>query len=96
MKKYFVYILKSKIQEITYVGYSDNIPRRLIEHNSGKSIFTRKYKPWDLIYKEEFLTEEEALKREKYFKTAAGRRLIKKILSQLLAPVAQQDRATVS
>ncbi|MGE5796309.1 MAG: GIY-YIG nuclease family protein [Ignavibacteria bacterium] len=45
MKKYFVYILKSKIQEITYVGYSDNIPRRLIEHNSGKSIFTRKYKP---------------------------------------------------
>jgi putative endonuclease len=71
MKKYFVYILKSNIKEITYIGHSDNIHRRLIEHNSGKSIFTKKFKPWELIYKEEFLTEEEAIKREKYFKTAA-------------------------
>ena len=96
MGKYFVYILKSKIKEITYVGHTDNILRRLVEHNSGKSVFTRKYKPWNLIYKEEFPTEEEAIKREKYFKTAAGRRLIKKILSEIPAPVAQQDRATVS
>ncbi len=96
MKKYFVYILKSKIKDITYAGHTDNIERRLIEHNSGKSIFTKKFKPWDLIYKEEFITVEEAIKREKYFKTAAGRRLIKKILSEIPAPVAQQDRATVS
>ncbi len=68
MKKYFVYILKSNIKEITYVGHSDNIHRRLIEHNSGKSIFTKKFKPWDLIYKEEFLQKKKLLKENNILK----------------------------
>jgi len=42
MKKYFVYILRSKVKEVTYVGHTDNIGRRLVEHNSGKIHFYRK------------------------------------------------------
>ena len=83
MNKFFVYILKSKIKEITYVGFTNNIDRRLIEHNSGKTKFTRIYKPWEVVYKEEFTREDEAIKREKYFKSAAGRRSIIKLLGRI-------------
>jgi putative endonuclease len=82
MKKYIVYILKSKIKETTYVGFTNNIERRLIEHNSGKSKFTSIYRPWEIVYKEEHTSLEEARKREKYLKTASGRRLIKKLLGK--------------
>ena len=82
MNKNFVYILRSKIKEITYVGFTNNIERRLIEHNLGKTKFTRIYKPWEMVYKEEFNSEEEAIKREKYFKSAAGRRLIRNLLGK--------------
>jgi len=67
MNKYFVYILKSKIRKITYVGYTNDIERRITEHNLGRSKFTSIYKPWELIYKEEHTSELEARKREKIF-----------------------------
>lgn len=82
MNRFYVYILKSKIREITYVGFTNNIDRRVREHNLGKSKFTRIYKPWEIVYTEEFSSEEEAIRREKYFKSAAGRRFIKKILTR--------------
>ncbi|MCX7610218.1 MAG: GIY-YIG nuclease family protein, partial [Ignavibacterium sp.] len=54
---------------------------RLKEHNSGKSKFTKKYMPWELLYYEEFESQSEAITKEKYFKTTSGRRLIKKLIS---------------
>ena len=80
--KYFVYILKSKNHNKTYVGYTNNLERRLKEHNSGKSIFTSKFVPWKIIYKEEFDQEIEARKKEKYYKSSAGRRKIKLLISK--------------
>jgi putative endonuclease len=80
--KYFVYILKSKNHNKTYVGYTNNLERRLKEHNSGKSIFTSKFVPWEIIYKEEFDQEIEARKKEKYYKSSAGRRKIKLLISK--------------
>ena len=85
--KYFVYILKSLELDKIYVGISNEPDRRLKEHNSGKSIFTRKFMPWKIVYKEELDSRKLAREREKYFKSAAGRRRIKIILSN--APVAQ-------
>lgn len=96
MDKYFVYILKSKIKEITYVGFTNDIERRVMEHNSGKLKFTRIYKPWEVVYLEEFYSKAEARKREKYFKSAAGRRLIRKILEENKCPGSSVDRAAVS
>lgn len=72
--------MKSKFKEVTYVGFTNSLERRIKEDNLGKSKFTNIYKPWELVYKEEYSSEEEAIKREKYFKSAAGRRLIHKIL----------------
>ena len=77
MEKYFVYILKSLVADISYVGYTNNIKRRFSEHNSGKSAFTKRFAPWELIFKEECPDRKTALKREKYYKSAAGRRKIK-------------------
>ena len=89
---YYIYILKSIDHEKTYVGFTQDLEKRLKEHNAGKSTYTRKFRPWKLIYREETCSKEIALKLEKYYKSSAGRRKIKK----LLAPVAQQDRASVS
>lgn len=63
--------------EKTYIGITNNLERRLKEHNSGKSIFTRKYMPWKLVYNEELDDRLQARKREKYFKSSAGRRKVK-------------------
>ncbi len=79
--KYYIYILKSKSTNKTYVGYTNNLERRLTEHNSGKSNFTSKFLPWEIIYKEEFDEEIEARKKEKYYKSSAGRRKIKILLN---------------
>ena len=78
---YCVYILKSEIKEKTYVGFTNNLERRIKEHNSGKSKFTSKYIPWRVIYKEKFVTLAEARARELYLKSAAGRKFRKKIVN---------------
>jgi putative endonuclease len=77
---FITYILKSNSVNKTYVGHTDNLERRLNEHNQGNSAFTKSYKPWSVIHKENFNNIEESIKREKYFKSAAGRRWMKKNL----------------
>lgn len=76
----FVYILQSLTSEKTYVGSTTDLAKRLDQHNSGKSNFTKTFLPWKLIYKEEYSNIQEARKREKYFKSAAGRRVLKKLI----------------
>jgi putative endonuclease len=70
---YFVYILKSESTGTSYIGHTSNLEKRLIEHNNGKSISTRKKRPWKLIYQEEYQTRSEAVQRERYFKSVQGR-----------------------
>jgi putative endonuclease len=83
---YYVYILKSLIFDKTYIGFTDNISRRIKEHNSGKSRYTNIYKPWRIVYTEKYETRIEERKREKYLKSAAGRKLLKEILKKILPP----------
>lgn len=75
-----LYILKSVNYQKTYVGFTDNIDRRIYEHNSGQGTFTKRYKPWKLVYSEKYDTFELARTREKFFKSTAGRRLMKNII----------------
>jgi len=58
---------------------TQDVAARLKEHNAGKSKFTSGYGPWKLVYSEEYPDRESARKREKYLKSAAGRRFIKKV-----------------
>lgn len=73
-----VYILKSLKYPKTYVGSTVDLEKRLGEHNKGSSDFSSKFRPWKLAYKEEYENIKIARLREKYFKSAAGRRFIKK------------------
>ena len=65
---YFIYVIKSLKNKRYYIGSTNNLKRRLEEHNSGKSKYTRLTKPFRLIYKEEYKTLKEARKREYYLK----------------------------
>ena len=76
---FYVYSLQSiNFSDHKYIGFSKNIEQRLQEHNSGKSIFTSKYKPWKLIGYFAFDEEIKARCFEKYLKTNAGRIFLKK------------------
>lgn len=75
----YTYILKSINYPKTYTGSTVNLENRIKDHNKGFSSFSKRYRPWKLIYKKEFKNLIDARKREKYFKSAAGRRYIKKL-----------------
>ncbi|MEK9184825.1 MAG: GIY-YIG nuclease family protein [Patescibacteria group bacterium] len=70
------YVLKDENGKI-YKGMTSNLIKRLIDHRSGHTKTTSKMKNLELVYKEEYVTFEEARKRELYFKSAAGRRFLK-------------------
>jgi putative endonuclease len=76
----WVYILHSEGFGRYYVGMSEDVEKRLAEHNVGRVMSTKGYKPWKVVYKEKCKDREEARKREKYLKSAAGRRYRKNIL----------------
>jgi putative endonuclease len=74
---YFAYVLKSLEHNYFYKGHCQDISKRILQHNSGMTESIRPYIPFELVYFEEFETEKEAMVREKYFKSAAGRRFLK-------------------
>lgn len=68
-KTYYTYILSNKNRTVLYVGYTENIKMRLIQHKNGKgSVFTKKYNVFDLIHLETFEMKKEAKQREKQLK----------------------------
>ena len=77
---YFAYVLKSINHDYYYKGHCQDLQKRLVQHNSGMTESIRPYVPFSIAYFEEFETEKEAISREKYFKSAAGRRFLKKNL----------------
>ena len=66
---YFVYAIKSLTRNYIYVGLTDNLERRISQHNDGHERTTRPYVPFKQIYCESFPTRTEARKKEKYLKT---------------------------
>ncbi len=80
---YFLYVLKSKIANKSYTGITSNLERRLKEHNLGKHFYTKRHCPWTMIYSEKCDNLEEARKREKYFKSSSGRKILKNLFSKL-------------
>ncbi len=76
-----VYVLQSEKSGILYTGFTENLNRRIHEHNTGKSKFTSGHMPWKIIYTEVVDNRLEARKREKYLKSATGKRFLKKLFS---------------
>jgi putative endonuclease len=78
MKKHFTYILNSISHQNTYVGITEDIDRRLKEHNSGKTKSTKAFAPYSILHYECFDSRFDARKREKFLKSDAGREWIKR------------------
>ena len=66
---FYVYMLKSQeIKSVTYVGYTNDLKKRIKLHNSGKGAKFTKGRSWVLIYKEKFDSKNKAISREYYIK----------------------------
>ena len=66
---YFVYMLKSLSKfPVTYVGYTNDLKKRIKFHNNGKGAKFTRGRKWKLIYKERFNSKKEAISREYYIK----------------------------
>ena len=76
---HYVYILKSlSAPDKFYIGKTNNLKRRLKEHNHGESIETNRFKPWTIKNYFAFLDEDKASNFEKYLKSSRGRRFTKR------------------
>jgi putative endonuclease len=74
---FYVYVLHSEKFNKYYTGFTKNVEQRLKEHNSGKSKYTKSYKPWKLVFAEECETRIKARQKEKYYKSGVGRDKLK-------------------
>ncbi|MEB2774900.1 GIY-YIG nuclease family protein [Algoriphagus sp. D3-2-R+10] len=74
-----VYALKSEKDGRIYVGFTQDLSRRLKEHNSGKTRSTKGWLPWRVIYTYEVDNREEARAREIYLKSGIGKEFLKSL-----------------
>ena len=84
MDYYYIYVLQSQKDLNFYTGYTKYIQKRIEEHNNGHVYSTKKRLPMKLIYWEGCLNQKDATSREKYLKTAWGKRYIKNRLKNYL------------
>ena len=85
MSKYcYVYVLRSRKDDQFYVGLTRDLPVRVQQHNDGLVTSTKKRAPFELVYWEGCLKESDAAQREKYLKSAWGKRYIKSRLLRYL------------
>jgi putative endonuclease len=78
---YTLYILHSKTIDRYYIGYTNDIVRRLKEHNRIKSKFTDIGIPWVLVYSECFSSKKEAMQRERYIKGRKSKKFIIELIN---------------
>ena len=75
---WFVYVLKRVNNEFIYIGSTNNLNRRLLEHNEGQVLSTKHYAPFEIEAYVAVKTEKRARELEKYFKTGSGKAVLKK------------------
>lgn len=82
----YVYILQSLRDDKLYIGVTNDLKKRLAEHNNQKNLSTKSRTPFELIYYEAYRNRGDAENRERFFKTGWGRRYIQKNLRGFLSP----------
>ena len=85
---YYTYLLLLMNKEI-YTGYTNNLQIRFKEHYTGRVTSTKNYRPLKLIFYEAFLNKKDAERREKYFKTTKGKKMIKIILREYFKSISK-------
>lgn len=84
---YCVYVLLSEKDRLFYIGFTTNIHARIRNHNLGGTKSTAKRMPLRLIYCEFFISKKDAMRREAYFKTNMGKRMLKLALRKTLQEI---------
>lgn len=79
---YYTYVLISKKNKEFYTGTTNNIGKRLEQHNKGLVVSTKYKRPLNLIYFEACLNKNDAHRREKYLKSGMGKRYLKNRLKR--------------
>ncbi|MBI5644533.1 GIY-YIG nuclease family protein [Candidatus Kaiserbacteria bacterium] len=75
---FYAYVLSSEKNGRQYIGSTDDLKRRLLEHNSGKGgTYTKNNRPFQLIYYEAYISYDLARKAEKFYKSGIGREVLK-------------------
>jgi putative endonuclease len=83
---WYVYIIKSTSRpEKIYIGSTNDIKRRIRNHNQGNTRSTRYFTPWILIYNEKYTTRKEALIRERQLKKWKNRKRIDSLIEKTSA-----------
>lgn len=80
----YTYVLQSKKDKNLYVGWTNDLRKRFLTHQNGEVHSTKYRLPMKLIYYETCVSREDAKKREKYLKTAWGKRYLKNRLRKYL------------
>ena len=81
---YFTYVLQSTVDKNFYAGFTSNLKLRFEQHQRGFVKATKNRKPFELIYYEACLDKNDAIKREKYFKSYHGKLFLRKRLKSYL------------
>lgn len=71
---FYVYVIKSLKDQSLYIGYTDNLEKRIKKHNDGLVSYTSKHIPYKIIYFETYLSEKDARRRERNLKNKGGQR----------------------
>jgi len=75
---YTVYVLYSSLNDKIYIGYTSDLTARLLSHNElGKKGWTIRYRPWIVVYTEQYNEKSAAISREKKLKTSRYRKWIR-------------------
>lgn len=81
---FYVYVLQSEKDHLLYTGYTKDLNGRVSKHNKGEVESTKMRTPFKLIYWEGCLHQQDATRREKYLKSAWGKRYLKIRLNNYL------------
>jgi len=84
MNFWYVYVLRSAKDHDFYIGSTNDLKRRMQQHQRGENTSTAKRLPLKLLYFEGHRSKEDALRREKYFKTTKGKVTLRQILKNAL------------
>lgn len=78
---FYIYILKSQINDSYYIGSCKNVPTRFKQHNQSLVSSTKRYVPWGLMYTEEYDRLKQARNRERQIKSWKKRSAIEKLMA---------------
>jgi putative endonuclease len=75
-----LYVLRSLVNRDLYVGICEDLRRRIKDHENGKNRYTKGLRPWELVHSETFPDWPAARKKEKYYKSGAGKEYLKSLM----------------